>query len=221
MKHYLILLLNCVLILACLSCKKKNSSDVKIDLNIKSIVEKHISNAPFTSISAIDTTAYYNEVDAEIYSGNPNFPHIMKSDTTDVLFNSSYFTESDTIILWGSYELGAQLGFIIKIIDKQFHVYHLVSSSSGDPRHSLTGNSNWKQYLEVPCLESKVILSQKPTLKSKQPIYGYIEFKSRDYFYKGINLNDTPQDPKDDEIEVIKSKTNMKIYFKSIFVNYP
>ena len=91
MKHYLILLTNCVIILSCFCCTKGNNSEIKIDLSIKSEVEKHISNSSFALFSEKNSTAYYNEIDAELYLGNSDSPRILLSDTTDVLFKSFFY----------------------------------------------------------------------------------------------------------------------------------
>ena len=63
--------------------------------------------------------------------------------------------------------------------------------------------------LEVPCSDTKIVLSEIPDSTKKQIIYGLVEFKSND-FYSASGAFLEGEEPKRK-----KTRNNMKIYFKS------
>ena len=68
--------------------------------------------------------------------------------------------------------------------------------------------------LEVPCHESKVILSELPVKGENKIIYGCVEFKSGNYFAGQGMINGKEVGPRK------KSRSNMKMYFRSGNFNF-
>jgi len=68
--------------------------------------------------------------------------------------------------------------------------------------------------LEVPCHESKVILSELPVKGENKIIYGCVEFKSGNYFAGQGMINGKEVGPRK------KSRSNMKVYFRSGNFNF-
>lgn len=67
--------------------------------------------------------------------------------------------------------------------------------------------------LEVPCTDTKIILSEVPDSTKKQIIYGYVEFKSGNYYVSSGSANGHEILPRQ------KLRNNMKIYFKSGYLD--
>jgi hypothetical protein len=63
--------------------------------------------------------------------------------------------------------------------------------------------------LEVPCTDTKIVLSEFPDNTRDQVIYGYVEFKSDNYYAISGTMNSREESPRK------KLRANMKIYFKS------
>ena len=99
-------------------------------------------------------------------------------------------------------------GFTIKIINDVATVYHMLSADDF-PYYAYTENGSLLYRLEVPCTETKIILSEIPDSTKKQIIYGYVEFKSDDYYYATGLVDEQEILPRE------KQSSDMKIYFKS------
>jgi hypothetical protein len=66
----------------------------------------------------------------------------------------------------------------------------------------------------VPCTDTKIILSEIPDSTNKQIIYGYVEFKSDHYYASSGSVNGKEILPRK------KLRNNMKLYFKSGYLNF-
>lgn len=67
--------------------------------------------------------------------------------------------------------------------------------------------------LEVSCTETKIVLSEISDSTKKQTIYGYVEFKSGDYFASSGSADGQEILPRK------KQRANMRIYFKSAYID--
>ena len=111
----------------------------------------------------------------------------------------------------GAFGLFEGLGFDIQIKDDKAILYHLLSSDN-TPMYAYTKNDDFIFRLEVPCTDTKIVLSEIPDPEKQQIIYGYVEFKSADFY----TMSNTFQEGKSSQLD--KVRNNMKIYFRSGFL---
>ena len=134
-----------------------------------------------------------------------------KDEEKSTVFNSFYYWQGDTLNIDGAYGLFGGTGFTIKVINDKPKLYHLLASDE-IPSYSYRENDRLISRLEVPCTDTKIVLSEFPNSTKQQTIYGYVEFKSSEYFASGGSVDGK-------ELPRKKQKTNMKIYFKSGYLD--
>jgi len=204
---YLTLILGLILI-SCSNGQKKNEIDgLKIDPNIKSEVEKYIVDQPeFESFGEL-MQVYGNSLYVESYENDSLI--VSTTDYSKKLpFKSFYLWNKDTLGINGAYGLFGGTGFYIKIVDKKAELFHMLSSDDF-PTYAYKENDSLIMRLEVPCSDTKIILSEIPDSTKNQLIYGLVEFKSNN-FYSASGAFREGEEPKKK-----KTRNNMKIYFRS------
>jgi hypothetical protein len=82
-------------------------------------------------------------------------------------------------------------------------------ASDDFPSYAYKENDSLIYRLEVPCTETKIILSEIPDSTKKPIVYGYVEFKSNNYYMSSGSADGHEILPRK------KQRANMKIYFKS------
>lgn len=203
-----------ILLLFCSNRQENNTIDgLIIDPNIKIEVDKHMASMPEFDKSADVRQIYSNSLYAESYENdslvfsNMDAPRILP-------FKSFYIRDKDTLGINGSFGFFGGTGFYIKILDKKATLYHMLSSDDF-PTYAYTATDSLIMRLEVPCTDTKIILSELPDPSKNQTIYGYVEFKSNDFYalQSGSNVDKIPKRK--------KIRNNMKIYFKSGYFKYP
>jgi hypothetical protein len=199
-----------------ISCGKKKSDNViiglTIDKNIKTEVEKHISKSKeFDTLNNNNKMQVYdNSVFAESYENDSlyynsyNYNPYNKIHIDKQVFESFYHLEGDTLKIEGAFGIYGGRGFVININKNNATLYHLLSSGSR-PTYAYKEKDSLIFRLEVPCTETRIVLSEIPDSAKKQIIYGYVEFKSRNYYATISEVN----------LRRNKQRDNMKIYFKS------
>lgn len=203
--------LTLILVLISYSCSNgQNKNDIDgliIDPNIKSKVEKHIVEEPELEGFGGSMQVYKNSLYIESYEND-----ILVFSSTDfskkLPFKSFYLWNNDTLRINGAYGLFGGIGFYIKIADKKAQLFHLLSSDDF-PTYAYKENNSLLMRLEVPCSNTKIVLSEIPDSTKNQIIYGLVEFKSDDFYsVSGAFLEG-------EEAKRKKTRNNMKIYFKS------
>jgi hypothetical protein len=174
-----------------------------IDSSIKNEVEKNIRDSEFSKQSEI--LIYNNQMFIDIFEDDKQIISSDKNGASQI-FKSFYYQRGDTLGIDGAFGLFTGIGFSIKIAKGKAKLYHLVSSDE-IPGYSYTSNGKLIFRLEVPCTETKIILSEVPNKDKQQVIYGYVEFKSGEYYSSKGSL------PRS------KYRVNMKIYFKSSLIH--
>jgi hypothetical protein len=116
--------------------------------------------------------------------------------------------KGDTLKIDGAFGLFAGFGFAVDIYKNKATVYHLASSDE-TPAFAYHEKSKLISRLEVHCSQTKIILSELPDSLRNQTIYGYVEFKSDDYYVSSGMISGKETLPRK------KQRINMKIYFKS------
>ena len=193
------------------SCKNSNDvgdvNGLKIDPNIKSAVEQNIESVKELNEVNDKMQIYSNSLYTVSYQ-NDTLLFSLKNIPQKIIFKSFYYWNGDTLNIDGAYGLFGGTGFCIKTIKKGATLYHMLSSDDF-PSYCYKPNDSLIYRLEVPCTETKIILSEIPDSTKKQIIYGYVEFKSKDFYSSSGETNGKEGLPR------IKCRNNMKIYFKS------
>jgi hypothetical protein len=131
-----------------------------------------------------------------------------KNQKGKVPFKSFYLWKGDTLTIDGAFGLFGGIGFGIDIYKNNATLYHMLSSDES-PAYAYNEKDSLLFRLQVPCTDTKIILSEIPDSTKKQIIYGYIEFKSDNYFVSSGSADGHEILPRQ------KLRTNMKLYFKS------
>jgi len=182
-----------------------------ISSSIKADAETHFATAgEYENINTSNAgfQLFENSLEFEFYEGDSL---IVSTQGTPrpMLFKSFYIWQGDTLTIDGAIGLFGGGGFSIKIINGKATVYHMLSSDDF-PAYAYGEKTKLIYRLEVPCHNTKAIISEIPTKGSGKIIYGYVEFKSDDYY----TSQGTSEDGEEYKARK-KSRSNMKMYFKS------
>jgi LPS O-antigen subunit length determinant protein (WzzB/FepE family) len=207
-KNYLLFFIFYLTLTAC--GQNKNSQTIiglTIEPNIKDEVEKHIENSKELDMFKNKMQVYLNSGFVESYQSD-SLVFSSKNQNSKAPFKSFYFWKGDTLIIDGAFGLFGGMGFGIEICNNNARLYHMLSSDDY-PSYAYKEKDSLIFRLEVPCLETKIILSEIPDSTKKQIIYGYVEFKSQSYFSSSGSADGEEILPRQ------KLRSNMKLYFKS------
>ena len=176
-RNIITIFLFCLTLTAC--GQTKNSGTIKgltIDPNIKNEVEKNIESSKELDMFQDKMQVYLNSGFIESFQ-NDSLIFSSKSQHGKIPFKSFYLWKGDTLAIDGAFGLFGGIGFGIDIYKNNATLYHLLSSDDS-PSYAYKENDSLIFRLEVPCTDTKIILSEIPDSTKKQIIYGYIEFKS-------------------------------------------
>jgi hypothetical protein len=207
-RHLATIILFCLTITAC--GQTRNSQTVKgvtIDPGIKSEVGKHIESAKELDVFNGKMQVYLNSGEIQSYE-NDSLVFSSKFQEHKAPFKSFYLWRGDTLIIDGAFGLFGGVGFGIQISDNQATLYHMLSSDDF-PSYAYHESDSLIFRLEVPCTDTKIVLSEIPDSTRKQIIYGYVEFKSGNYFASAGSVDGEEILPRK------KLNAGMKLYFKS------
>ena len=207
-RNIITIFLFCLTLTAC--GQTKNSETIKgltIDPSIKNEVEKNIESSKELDMFQDKMQVYLNSGFIESFQ-NDSLIFSSNSQRGKIPFKSFYLWKGDTLAIDGVFGLFGGIGFGIDIYKNNATLYHLLSSDDS-PSYAYKENDSLIFRLKVPCTDTKIILSEIPDSTKKQIIYGYIEFKSGNYFASSGSSNDQEILPRQ------KLRNNMKLYFKS------
>lgn len=209
MTKYLIILISfCSTLCSCGQSTKDNSTGgLTIDPNIKAEVEKNISPSEFGA-GQDKILIYNNRMLLDFYEDDKLSISLKEQDNKSTVFKSFYYWQGDTLGIDGAFGLFGGTGFSIKIIKGKATLYHMLASDEF-PSYAYKEKDSLIFRLEVPCTDTKIVLSEIPDSTKKQVIYGYVEFKSGDYYASSGSADGQEILPRK------KQRANMKIYFKS------
>ena len=198
----------CLTLTACGQTKdSKTIEGLTLNPSIKQEVEKHIETSKDYEMFGDKMQVYLNSGDIQAYE-NDSLIFSSKFGENKAPFKSFYLWNGDTLIIDGAVGIWGGIGFGIEIANNKARLYHMLSSDDF-PSYSYGENDSLIFRLEVPCTDTKIVLSEIPDATKKQIIYGYIEFKSSSYFASSGSTNGQENLPRQ------KLKNNMKLYFKS------
>ncbi|HTK21454.1 MAG TPA: hypothetical protein VL442_18170 [Mucilaginibacter sp.] len=207
-KYLSVLLIACLPIISCGQIKNgKEAKGLIINKNIKVEVEKHIESSKEFDAFNDKISVYKNSLLVEAYE-NDKLIYSPKVNTPKQLFKSFYLWKGDTLKIDGGFGLFTGFGFTVNVYKNTATVYHLLSSDES-PAFAYKEGDKLIPRLEVLCSQTKIILSELPDSLKNQTIYGYVEFKSDNYYVSSGTISGKETLPRK------KQRTNMKIYFKS------
>lgn len=196
-----------VVLLVC-SCGQNTSNGIAkdgytLDPSIKEEVEEHTSSMPFGGGMVVCNNASY-------YTVYVNDKVTVKTDGEQQPFKSFYYwnKQRDTLRIDGGFGFFGGFGFTIEIVNGKATLYHLLASDEF-PSYAYNEKDSLIFRLEVPCSDAKIVLSEIPDSVKKPVVYGFVEFRSKEYFFSEGTMNDEEILPRK------KQRMDMKIYFKS------
>lgn len=166
-------------------------------------VDPSITTAATNSIK-MDGTMPLGQMDIKMFENDKEI-HNTFNTTKKIPFLTRTNIYGDVISLTGFAGMFAGFGFMLNIRGDSCEIFFLVKTD--DPyiyKLNIT-DSVYKTGLLVPCTSGKIILSKKPdgkTLTQTNPLEGYIELESQEYYQKA--------DGHDDKFKVL-----IKTYFKT------
>lgn len=197
---------------SCGQSKQNNSTGgITIDPTIKAEVEKNITPSEFGA-GQDKIQIYNNRMLLDFYEDDTLSLSLKKQDNKDIVFKSFYYWQGDTLGIDGAFGLFGGTGFSIKMIKDKATLYHMLASDDF-PSYAYKEKDSLIFRLEVPCTDTKMILSEIPDSTKKEVIYGYVEFKSGDYYASSYSADGQEILPR------IKQRANMRIYFKSAYLD--
>jgi len=190
-----------------------NIKNITINPDIKKEVDKRIEEIQEFKTSPAIFDLYANSIVADLYE-NDSLYFSNTSLNKRLPFKCFYLWQNNSLGINGSYGIFGGTGFYINIKDNEATLYHMLSADDF-PMYAYTPKDKLIMRLEVPCTETKIVLSEIPDQSKKQVIYGYVEFKSHDYYSAGGAFAEGEVPDRK------KCRSDMKIYFRSSFLNIP
>lgn len=207
-KYLIIIIAFCSTLCSCgQSTKDSSTGGLTIDQSIKTEVEKYISPLEF-SAGQDKILIYNNRMLLDFYEDDKLNISLKEQDNKSAIFKSFYYWRGDTLEIGGAYGIFGGTGFSIKIIKGKATLYHMLASDNF-PSYAYKEKDSLIYRLEVPCTKTKIVLSEIPDSTKNQIVYGYVEFKSGDYYASSGSADGQEILPRK------KQRANMKIYFKS------
>lgn len=193
-KYLIIIITFCSTLYSCGQSTKENSTGgLTIDPNIKTEVEKNISTSEFGA--GQDKILIYNNLMlVDFYEDDKLNISLKEQDNKSTVFKSFYYWQGDTLGLDGAFGLFGGTGFSIKIIKGKATLYHMLASDDF-PSYAYKEKDSLIFRLEVPCTDTKIVLSEIPDSTKNQVVYGYVEFKSGDYYASSCSADGQESQP--------------------------
>lgn len=210
MKDILTFILLSICLVSCGQDAEHSSDKIRIDKGVEKEVESKISESQFGNMSK-DLLIYENTLLAD-YFENDSLTMSTKGQDKKLVFKSFFYNHNDTLTIDGAYGMFGGFGFSIKIKDGNATIYHMLASDEF-PTYSMNKNDSLEFRIEVPCTDTKLTLSKMPELKDGEIIYGMVEFESGNYYQSGPMVNEKEIEPRK------KVRMNMKVYFKSMYLD--
>jgi hypothetical protein len=194
------------------STKDNSTNGLIIDPNIKTEVEKNISPSEFGA-GQDKFLIYNNRMLLDFYEDDKLNISLKEQDNKSTVFKSFYYWQGDTLGIDGAFGLFGGTGFTVKIIKGKATLYHMLASDDF-PSYAYNEKDSLTWRLEIPCTDTKIVLSEIPDSTKKQIVYGFVEFKSGDYYASSGSADGQEILPRK------KQRANMRIYFKTAYIEF-
>lgn len=207
-RNLITILTLCIVFLSCNQTRSFNIiKGLTIDPTIKREVEKHIEDSKEFEAFKSKMEVYANSIFVESFE-NDSLIFRSTDSSKKQIFKSFYLWKGDTLTIDGAWGLFGGIGFGIDIYKNNATLYHMLSSDDF-PEYAYNEKDSLVFRLQVPCSDTKVVLSAIPDSIKSQVIYGYVEFKSASYFVENDQQDGREILPRQ------RRRNNMKIYFRS------
>jgi hypothetical protein len=211
-KQIIIIIAFCSTLCSCVQSTNDNSIEgLTIDPSIKTEVEKYITPWEFGE-GQEDLLIYNNRILLDYYKNDKLILSLKEKDNKSTVFKSFYYWQGDTLGIEGAFGLFGGSGFSIKIIKGKAAIYHMLASDDF-PSYTFREKDSLVFRIEVPCTDTKIVISDIPDSTKHQIVYGYVEFKSGDYYVSSGSADGQELLPRK------KERANMRIYFKSTYLD--
>lgn len=189
MTKYLIIITTFCSILSARAQKTNDNptAGLTIDPNIRTEVEKNITISEFGA-GQDKILIYNNRMLLDFYEDDKLSISFKEQDNKSTVFKSFYYWQGDTLGIDGAFGLFGGTGFSIKIVKGKATLFHMLASDEV-PSYAYNQKDSLIFRLEVPCTNTKIILSEIPDATKNKVIYGYVEFKSGDYYSSSDEVN--------------------------------
>lgn len=192
------------------ACNQARVTGIEIDPAIQQEAEKKFTAIKGSDQSNVKHLFYENPVAFEFFEDD-SLVLSSEGQFIEQQFKSFYLWKNDTLLIDGSIGWFGGGGFAIEVVNNKATVYHMLSADDF-PVYAYGENTDLLYRLQVPCTDVKAVISELPEKGKNRLIYGYVEFKSGDYYLEAnINEDKAPRRK--------KSRSNMKMYFKSAEFN--
>lgn len=126
---------------------------------------------------------------------------------------SWYNIRNDTIdlVVHPNMGFGSSAGLLLRFINGSIKVMLLRAAHEPRPLFKLNQKDTFNYFVEVPATRYYLQLSEIPDPKIKQPIYGFIDMESNDYYEKTENGDNYVEK----DSTGTKNKDILKFYFRS------
>ncbi len=188
-----------------------NDSRFTIDPGIEEEVNTKIAVFVFSD-SLHDPLSIYENILFADYFENDSL--ILREATQELKmpFRSFFYSRNEIVSIDGLFGMFGGFGFSIKFFDEKPVIYHLLAGDDF-PMYSLTEDGELEFRIEVPCANTRLVLSKIPELVAGEVIYGMLEFESGEYYQATSIVEGEEVDDR------LKIRMNMQIYFKSSFLD--
>jgi len=187
--------------------------DVTIDPGIRDLAESAFDTSAFDMAMGRMPKGfiYDNRIVVEMYGEDGLTMAVSEAEDQKTVFKSFYYWHNDTLYIDGAFGLFGGTGFSARLKNNKAEVRNLLASDEG-PEFAYTDKAPLVFRLEVPCTDTQLILSEYPDPDRKQPIHGYVAFKSDTFYSSGGAMNG-------EELPRKAIRQNMRIYFRSMWLN--
>jgi hypothetical protein len=192
------------------ACGAEKVEGIVIDPSIRGDVEQRTGN-PADLGPADGMLIYQSTIVVDFYENDELITSIREADNRKDMFKSWYNWYKDTLWIEGAFGMFTGIGFTLKISNNRATLFHMVSTDDM-PAYGYTETDSLRYRLEVPCSETKIILSEIPDSVNRPLIYGYVEFKSDEYYFCRFGG--------DHAASREKQRADMKIYFRSGYMEW-
>jgi hypothetical protein len=184
---------------------------ITLNPDFQETVEPYISE--IGEWAGLPEWVYNNRIFANAYENDKLVLSTKDSANMDGYFSSFYYWEKDTLVIEGTFGLRLKYGFSVKIYNGKANFHYLLLAPVNDPQYASSEKGPLDFRLEVPCSDVSIILTELPDPELKYTVYGYVKFKSGNYY-------ESRQDNFGKETDRVKKRTDMKIYFRSDYNSF-
>lgn len=188
-----------LILFMCTSCNSENQTFethiFRIDTAIKSTAQQNIWNAEHGNPKYL----FLSKLSAEFYTDD--ILEKIEFDTFNAQMWGRYSWHNDTLTITGNFGDLTSTGFIANVYHDTAYFYHSQCAHT-KKRYKNNLSDTLVQCAKVPCSYSQLIISNIPDRTKDEEIFGYVNFRSKDFYSQNGN-------------DIKKLRANMAFYFRA------